>query len=375
MASNKAEILLATPSEDLARVISVVGAAELELHKPVTVQYANRVAKVSVESLIHITPRAGGPLRILEWSYGPLWVQLQGGVITEESKIGLSALGLYQFSVVETHENSLIERFLDAVRLVVLRYEQFEPCPTEVRHPTISYEDLRSHFKECGVLSVHLDDVVDLVAMYLKRDLFLFLGSGQTEGKNWKQEIHAGIEQFQGIGSFPDYLARIVDLLEPPEAAVPAQLAPVEAPSSGEYEVALSFAGEERPYVEEVAKELKLLGVRAFYDKHETAYLWGRHLNEAFETVYSHAPFVVMFVSSSYVNKAWPTHERRTATTAALLNKRDSVLPVRFDDTPVPGLGPEISFVSSADFTATQLAALIVERIRPEGDTGEAEIP
>ncbi len=72
-----------------------------------------------------------------------------------------------------------------------------------------------------------------------------------------------------------------------------------------------------------------------------------------------------MFVSASYVDKAWPTHERRTAMTAALLKKQDSVLPVRFDDTPVPGLGKEISYVLAKGYKPKELAALIVKRIRP----------
>lgn len=51
--------------------------------------------------------------------------------------------------------------------------------------------------------------------------------------------------------------------------------------------------------------------------------------------------------------------------TAALLKKQDSVLPVRFDDTPVPGLGKEISYVLAKGYKPKELAALIVKRIRP----------
>ena len=41
------------------------------------------------------------------------------------------------------------------------------------------------------------------------------------------------------------------------------------------YEVTLSFAGEDREYVEEVAKVLKENNVSVFYDKFEEVNLWG----------------------------------------------------------------------------------------------------
>ena len=46
----------------------------------------------------------------------------------------------------------------------------------------------------------------------------------------------------------------------------------------GKYDVALSFAGEDRAYVEEVAQTLRTLGVSVFYDKFEEAELWGKDL-------------------------------------------------------------------------------------------------
>ena len=45
-----------------------------------------------------------------------------------------------------------------------------------------------------------------------------------------------------------------------------------------EYDVVLSFAGEDREYVDFIANELKAKGVRVFYDKFETVKLWGKDL-------------------------------------------------------------------------------------------------
>lgn len=44
------------------------------------------------------------------------------------------------------------------------------------------------------------------------------------------------------------------------------------------YDVALSFAGEERPYVEAVADALRNAGVKVFYDDYEKVTLWGKDL-------------------------------------------------------------------------------------------------
>ena len=44
------------------------------------------------------------------------------------------------------------------------------------------------------------------------------------------------------------------------------------------YHVPLSFAGEDRAYVEKVATLLVSEGVSVFYDKFEEATLWGKNL-------------------------------------------------------------------------------------------------
>jgi len=44
-----------------------------------------------------------------------------------------------------------------------------------------------------------------------------------------------------------------------------------------EYDVALSFAGEDRVYVEKVAKYLKEKGIKVFYDDYEKTGLWGKY--------------------------------------------------------------------------------------------------
>ena len=116
--------------------------------------------------------------------------------------------------------------------------------------------------------------------------------------------------------------------------------------SGATYQVALSFAGEQREYVEEVARRLQARGVSVFYDGFEATELSGKNGAEAFHEAFAHrAAYVVMFISSAYVTEAWPTHERRSAIGRMIQEDGEYVLPVRFDDTPVPGLPDDVIYL------------------------------
>lgn len=132
-----------------------------------------------------------------------------------------------------------------------------------------------------------------------------------------------------------------------------------------EYDVCLSFAGEDRPYVDEVNKHLKEMGIRSFYDYDEQDKLWGEELTEYLDKVYrEQSRFCVMFVSKDYVRKVWTIHERRSALARGLENPGQAyVLPARFDDTPVPGIRPSVGYIDLRNFTPRRLAEMIARRL------------
>ena len=141
----------------------------------------------------------------------------------------------------------------------------------------------------------------------------------------------------------------------------------------GGYEVALSFAGEQRAYVEDVARTLQSRAISVFYDNFETVRLWGKHLPEELQRVYEHgASMVVMFISAEYVKKAWPRHERRAMLSRAVRESNEYVLPVRFDDTEVPGLPDGVFYLKAADYSPAQLAAMIAENLGIKPFEGKA---
>jgi TIR domain-containing protein len=130
------------------------------------------------------------------------------------------------------------------------------------------------------------------------------------------------------------------------------------------YDVALSFAGEQREYVRAVAGQLKASDVTYFFDEDNEVDLWGRNMVDQFDAVYrSRSRFVVMFVSSTYASKTWPRLERQSAQATAIERLEPYILPVRFDDTDLPGL-PSTTYVKDARKTSpADLAELIIAKV------------
>jgi len=106
-----------------------------------------------------------------------------------------------------------------------------------------------------------------------------------------------------------------------------------------EYDVALSFAGEDRQHAEALAKALKAKGVSVFYDDFEKSKLWGEDLYTYLAELYSkRAKYCIMFLSKHYAEKSWTNHERKAAQSRAFSENRAYMLPIRLDETEIPGI-------------------------------------
>ena len=136
------------------------------------------------------------------------------------------------------------------------------------------------------------------------------------------------------------------------------------SPGEDAYEVALSFASEDREYVKSVAEYLKNNNVKVFYDEYEEVTLWGKDLAEHLDKVYrGRARYCVMFISKNYANKVWTSHERRSALAKAIEEKEEYILPARFDDTEIPGIRPTIGYVDLSKKTPEQLGKMILQKL------------
>jgi len=105
------------------------------------------------------------------------------------------------------------------------------------------------------------------------------------------------------------------------------------------YDIAVSFAGEDREYVEKIAEAIQLKGMTVFYDRYEEADLWGKDLYVHLTEVYrDNSKFCLMFISQDYEKKQWTNHERKAAQARAFSENQEYILPLRLDDTNIDGI-------------------------------------
>lgn len=140
------------------------------------------------------------------------------------------------------------------------------------------------------------------------------------------------------------------------------------------FDIALSFAGEDREYVDQVATLLRQKGISVFYDLFEEANLWGKNLYDYLSDIYQHqARYTIIFISESYNQKLWTNHERQAMQARAFQENEEYVLPVKFDETKIPGILPTIGYLDLKTRTPEQLVEVIEKKLIYSGGTIPSE--
>lgn len=135
--------------------------------------------------------------------------------------------------------------------------------------------------------------------------------------------------------------------------------------NSTDFDVAFSFANEQRPYVKAVYDILNSRGIRVFYDGGQIASLWGKDLYQHLTEIYSRrARYCVLFLSKDYARKLWTRHELKAAQARAFKESEEYLLPARFDETSIPGLLPTVAYVDLAHLSTNEFSDLVVEKLR-----------
>ncbi|MFN9357352.1 MAG: toll/interleukin-1 receptor domain-containing protein, partial [Alphaproteobacteria bacterium] len=131
-----------------------------------------------------------------------------------------------------------------------------------------------------------------------------------------------------------------------------------------QYDIAISFAGEDRVLAESIAGELKNRSVRVFYDEFEKATLWGKDLFQHLRTVYrDKARFCIILVSAHYGAKHWTRHELKNAQERAFLQDEEYILPVRIDDTELPGMNSTTGYLDARNNSVDQIVDLAIQKL------------
>ena len=120
------------------------------------------------------------------------------------------------------------------------------------------------------------------------------------------------------------------------------------------YDVVLSFAGEDREYVEECADILTALGIKVFYDSYE-------------QDIYSNkARYAIVFISQHYVKKCWTKHEFKFINERMFNSETEYLLPVFLDDTKLCGIPETQGYLTNK--TPYEVAVMFAKKINKDID-------
>lgn len=145
------------------------------------------------------------------------------------------------------------------------------------------------------------------------------------------------------------------------EASEPAKVA---SGQNKRFDVAFSFAGEQRDYVGKVASYVEnQSNLSVFYDDNYEEDMWGTNLVDYFKDVFEKkANYCVMFISKDYSEKTWPNFERQIIQAKSLFQE-GYLLPVRFDDTPIKGEVPTVKYLNIKDMKPEELGEKIIKKV------------
>ncbi len=128
------------------------------------------------------------------------------------------------------------------------------------------------------------------------------------------------------------------------------------------YDLAFSFAGEDRDYVEAVKIACEQLGLSVYYDKDRKIDQWGKSFIGEQRKVYSgyKTKHFVPFISQHYFAKPIPTDEFKSALMAST-QRSQYILPIKIDDSEVSVeyLHCDTQYLKKEDYSPEQLAGAL----------------
>lgn len=144
------------------------------------------------------------------------------------------------------------------------------------------------------------------------------------------------------------------------------------------YDVVLSFAGEDRAIAKEINDNLKRLKITTFYDDDHIAELWGSNLAEILQEIYcSSGRYCLLLLSKHYLVKHWTRHERRAAISRMIRQKSDYLLVYILDETKIedaPGINPDTHYLTRRQFNSINVVEHIATKLNRPQDTFRAII-
>jgi hypothetical protein len=222
--------------------------------------------------------------------------------------------------------------------------------PTEYRNQTVNVEGL------CHILGISMDRF--LFNALLLEEEGMIQEQGEAEGRSLEKGriiiTSRGVKQLSSTQQTQERRSFFQEINR--EGG--------EVPGEFEYDVAISFAREDWTLVEKLTEELKNRKIRVFYDTFEDSILWSKSLHEYLSYLHGHlARICLLVLSRHYAIKSWTDHERIIAQAKIIRDNNNFILPLRVDDTVIPGMKESIGYIPATDVPIDRMAELILARL------------
>ena len=154
-----------------------------------------------------------------------------------------------------------------------------------------------------------------------------------------------------------------------PKRTIPSAIEAVRPiPSGYQYDLAISFAGEDRELARRIAHVARTNGLKVFFDEYHLWELWGKNLSEYLGSVFGEGSrYCLILISEDYCRKPYTILERRIALARALECKEEYILPVVLDGSWLPGLPRTTAYLDLRSMNPTDIADAVIQKIKGEG--------
>jgi hypothetical protein len=136
-----------------------------------------------------------------------------------------------------------------------------------------------------------------------------------------------------------------------------------------EYDVALSFAAEDRAVAKEFADLFRAKTMRVLSDEFQSIELGSSdfvtHIAELYRTK---ARYCVMFISQHYPLKKWTESVRTAAQQHALRDANEYLIPIQLDHTEVPGIREAASYRDLRQHTLQSIVDWLEQKLAETRD-------
>lgn len=267
--------------------------------------------------------------------------------------------------------------FLDFIRVATGYERAWRPPPDDPAAAPVLGE--QEYVRQARALpAAGRPHLLRLVFILLQSETSLWMGlGGPDKDGHWYATLHRNIRPFRNVTDLDSYWAKrqkpweaqkgepVQGSAEPPSAGDNKRIYKDSTSGVYEFDIAVSFAGEDREFVEQIVDQVKIANISVFYDHDFTAEMWGEELGEYLDDVYRlKARYAVIFISSHYAEKMWTIHERRSVLARALEDPKTYVLPVRLDDTMLPGLRPTVGYLDARQVGLTGVTSAILAKLK-----------